>query len=352
MKIAILLSGGVDSSLAAALLKEQGHEVVAFYLKIWLEDELAWLGQCPWSEDLEFAQKLCTQLDIPLQQVNLQREYWQTVVDYTISQARAGFTPNPDVLCNSRIKFGCFLAHIDASFDKIATGHYAQIQQVGSHFELRCSPDRIKDQTYFLAHLNQAQLARCMFPVGDLTKAQVRQMAQARDLPAKDRHDSQGLCFLGKIKFSDFLRFHLSERPGNFVEVETGKIIGQHAGFWFFTIGQRKGMGLSGGPWYVVKKDAGNNIVYISRNYYAADKLRDTVFLQQFAWQTKPTDLNNLEVKLRHGPERYLCSLELQSDVGKIRLSGQDQGIAPGQFAVFYQQDLCLGCAVISLPVV
>ncbi len=369
MKVAVLVSGGVDSSLAAHLLKEQGHDVTAFYLKIWLEDDLAFLGgECPWQEDLDYVKKLCAQLDIPLREVSLQKEYWEAIVGYTIAEAQAGRTPNPDILCNSRIKFGCFFDHIDASFDKVATGHYAQVRENAGKFELVCAPDPIKDQTYFLAHLNQAQLARIIFPIGHLAKTQVRQMAQERDIPAKDRHDSQGLCFLGKLKFADFLKFHLGERPGNFVEFETGKILGKHQGFWFYTIGQRHGIGLSGGPWYVVQKNLQNNDVLISCQLDTRKQPRDLDELTPFYWyysETQPQDMANLEnfhwisgvktektqleVKLRHGAHRHQAKLALTEHVGQIFLQDRDQGIAPGQFAVFYDKDVCLGCARIKL---
>lgn len=338
----------MDSSLAAHLLKEQGHDLTAFYLKIWLEDELASLGNCPWQEDLEYVQKLCDQLDIPLKVVSLQKEYWDSIVSYTISEASAGRTPNPDIFCNSRIKFGCFLDHIDDSFDKIATGHYAQVKQTPDGYQLESAPDKIKDQTYFLAHLNQDQLGRIILPVGHLTKTEVRAMAAERNIPAQDRHDSQGICFLGKLKFSEFLKFHLGEKPGDFIEFETGKVVGQHNGFWFYTVGQRKGMGLSGGPWYVVKKDPDQNKVYISKEYHSQDKSRNTAALENFHWIGQPPTKSELEVKLRHGPEKHKCHLTLENDKGQAQLADRDQGIAPGQFAVFYDGSVCLGCAMIS----
>lgn len=348
MKIAVLTSGGVDSSLAACLLKEQGHDLTAFYLKIWLEDELSSLGNCPWQEDLEFVRKLCQNLEIPLKEISLQKEYWDSIVHYTVSEAKAGRTPNPDIFCNSRIKFGCFLDHIDSSFDKIATGHYAQVDKTENGYVLKCAPDKIKDQTYFLSHLSQEQLEKVLFPIGHLTKEEVRKLATEKDIPAKDRKDSQGLCFLGKLKFSEFLKFHLGEKKGDFIEFETGKVVGQHNGYWFYTIGQRKGMGLSGGPWYVVKKDIENNIVFISSNYFEQSKLRDTVLLENFHWIGQKPEKANLTVKLRHGPENYDCVLKIQDKIGQAKLSGQDQGIAPGQFAVFYDDLICLGCAMIK----
>ncbi len=348
MKIAVLTSGGVDSSLAAHLLKEQGHDLTAFYLKIWLEDEIAHLGKCPWQEDLEYVRKLCKQLNIPLEEISLQKQYWDSIVKYTIAEAKAGRTPNPDIFCNTHIKFGCFFDHISREFDKVATGHYAQIAQVADGYQLLSGPDPIKDQTYFLAHLNQEQLSRISFPLGHLTKQQVRKMAKERDIPAKDRRDSQGLCFLGKVKFSEFLKFHLGEQEGDFIEFETGKKIGKHKGYWFYTVGQRRGIGLSGGPWYVVKKDIRLNIVFISNHYHSKDKARNLVKIENAHWITKPPLKKELEVKLRHGPDRYNCNLDFKDNIGQVKLSSRDQGIAPGQFAVFYDGQVCLGCAKIA----
>ena len=171
MKIAVLVSGGVDSSLALKLLKDQGHDVTAFYLKIWLEDELAYLGDCPWEQDLEYVKAVCKQLDVPLEVVSLQKEYWEKVVSYTIGQAQAGRTPNPDILCNQRIKFGVFLDTIDPSYEKIASGHYARVREENGTFVLEQAPDAIKDQTYFLSHLSQKQLSRLLFPIGHLRSA-------------------------------------------------------------------------------------------------------------------------------------------------------------------------------------
>lgn len=352
MKIAVLVSGGVDSSVALALLKEQGHDVTAFYLKIWLEDELSFLGECPWGDDLGYVQDVCDQLQVPLQVVNLQREYWDRVVSYTIDQVKAGRTPNPDVLCNSRVKFGAFYDHLHEQFDYVATGHYARIirDQANGQVQLAMTPDAIKDQTYFLAHLTQAQLQRVLFPLGDLCKTDVRALAQKFNLPNKDRKDSQGICFLGKIKFSEFIKFHVGEHPGEIREAETGVVLGQHKGFWFHTIGQRQGLGLSGGPWYVHSKDTEHNIVYVSRDYYAPDKQRDTFTVVDCNWIAgePPQVLDGLTVKMRHGPKRYACQLHCEDNHVVVKLAERDQGIAPGQFAVFYHGDICLGSGVIA----
>lgn len=351
MKIAVLVSGGVDSSLALQLLHNQGHDLTAFYLKIWLEDELASLGNCPWEEDLLYVEKLCKKLNVPLKVVSLQKEYWDRVVAYTIESVKAGRTPNPDVLCNQRIKFGAFYDKIDSCFEKVATGHYARLENLHGSYILKTAPDKIKDQTYFLSNLTQKQISRALFPIGDFTKAKVRELARSYDLPSKDRKDSQGICFLGKISFRDFIRHHVGTKNGDIIEFETGKILGQHEGFWFYTIGQRKGLELSGGPWFVVSKDPVKNIIYISKNYYSTDKSRNEFSVSNCNWISglRP-DKKNLLVKIRHGESFYNCELKFDegSGVGEVAIEGRDQGIAEGQFAVFYDGDVCLGCGEIG----
>jgi tRNA-specific 2-thiouridylase len=351
MKIAMLISGGVDSSVALKLLKDQGHDVQAFYLKVWLEDELAFLGNCPWQEDLAYVEQTCKQLDVPYEVLSVQREYWDQIVSYVIDQVRRGLTPNPDVLCNRYIKFGVVMDQIGDQFDKIATGHYAQVQERDGIAYLLTSPDVVKDQTYFLSHMTQEQLKKALFPIGHLTKAEVRELAHQFGLPTETRKDSQGICFLGKISFAEFIRHHLGERVGDLVEYETGIRMGAHKGFWFYTIGQRQGLGLAGGPWYVVSKNIANNIVYISRNYYAVDKSRDEFDITQCNWGSgiRPEEGQDIMIKLRHGPQAVACSVRwLSSDRARIKLSVRDQGIAAGQFAVFYQNNVCLGSGVIT----
>jgi len=350
MKIAVLVSGGVDSSVALKLLKDQGHQITAFYLKIWLEDELSFLGDCPWEEDLAFVRSVCDQVGVPLEVMSLQKEYWDHVVSYTVAEVKEGRTPNPDILCNSRIKFGFFLDALGVEYDKVATGHYAQVAQEGDSYYLKRAPDAIKDQTYFLSHLSQAQLSRALFPIGYLEKPEVRALAQKFNLPNKDRKDSQGICFLGKLKFKDFIHHYLGNKSGDLVEYETGKKLGEHQGFWYFTIGQRQGTGLSGGPWYVVAKDCAQNVVYVSRDYYDENKKRNTFEVAAGNWigvAGLPAH-QPLLVKMRHGKHDHECMV---SAVGEghyqVTLQEQDQGIAPGQFAVFYAGDRCLGGAVI-----
>jgi tRNA-5-taurinomethyluridine 2-sulfurtransferase len=350
MKIAVLLSGGVDSSVALRLLQDQGHEVEAFYLKIWLEDELAYLGSCPWEEDLRFVEAVCKQAGIPYHVVPLQKEYWDNVVAYTIAEVKAGRTPSPDILCNQRIKFGSFFSKIDNSFEKIATGHYASVEQHGDEWVLKRAKDPVKDQTYFLSHLNQAQLSRLIFPLGNLYKSEVRELARRYNLPNQDRKDSQGICFLGKIEFSEFIKHHLGTRLGDLVEYETGSVVGTHEGYWYYTIGQRKGLGLSGGPWFVVRKDVGKNIVYISRNYYSDDKQRNVCSLEAINWISgRAIEKRDVSVKVRHGEKLYTGTFQPSGEhAGVVIISDNDQGLAPGQFAVLYDEDICLGSGVIT----
>jgi len=351
IKTAVLVSGGVDSAVALHKLAQSGRPVTAFYLKIWLEDELVHLGTCPWEEDLQYVRAICDKLGVPLEVISLQKPYWDQVVAYTIAEVRAGRTPNPDVLCNSRIKFGVFMAAIDPSYARIASGHYARAERTDDGVKLCVTPDPIKDQTYFLSQLTPTQLAKLEFPLGSMTKQEVRAYAHAHDLPNKDRKDSQGICFLGNFKFRDFIAHHVGIKKGSLIEWETGTKLGEHDGFWFYTIGQRQGIRLGGGPWYVMQKDTARNIVYISRTYYAADKMRDQFLVSQCSWlATPPADGERLKLKMRHGPHYHDALVTHRGDgTLHIQLAMHDQGIAAGQFAVFYRGDVCVGSGVIAL---
>ncbi|MBP9727990.1 MAG: tRNA 2-thiouridine(34) synthase MnmA [Candidatus Moranbacteria bacterium] len=353
MKIAVLVSGGVDSSVALRLLKDEGHELTAFYLKIWLEDELSFLGECPWEDDLSYVQAVCEQAGVPLEVVPFQKEYWERVVAYTVNEVKEGRTPNPDMLCNARIKFGAFYDFLEkkypGQFDKIATGHYAWTDMIDGQAVLQMSPDPIKDQTYFLSQLSQEQVAKALFPIGKLEKFQVRQLAERYQLPNAKRKDSQGICFLGKIPFDKFLEYHLGKKPGALIEYETGKVLGAHDGFWYFTVGQRRGIKLSGGPWFVVKKDTQTNEVYISHGAHHELLARDRFEVSAVNWiaGTRP-EKTDLLVKIRHGAKRYEASVAYMDDGGvEIVLKEKDPGLASGQFAVFYDGKVCLGGGVI-----
>jgi tRNA (5-methylaminomethyl-2-thiouridylate)-methyltransferase len=265
--VAMLLSGGVDSSVALHLLLRQNYNVTAFYLRIWLEDELAHLGECPWEEDLKVCRAVCEHAgNVPLETVSLGDEYRERVIQYTIEEAQRGRTPNPDIMCNSRVKFGCFLEYIEKSgteFDYIASGHYARLVDDTpatsmQHPKKRLfrAPDPIKDQSYFLCALTQHQLSNVLFPIGAYQKSEVRELATRFQLPNRNRPDSQGLCFLGKVRFDDFIASYLGKRPGDVIDALNGVVIGRHNGLWYHTVGQRKGIGkvlsplaTARGPW-------------------------------------------------------------------------------------------------------
>jgi tRNA-specific 2-thiouridylase len=347
MKTAVLLSGGVDSSVALSLLREEGHDVTAFYLKVWLEDELSYLGTCPWEDDLRYGRAVCEKLGVPLEIRSLQKPYWDRVVRYAIEELSAGRTPSPDVLCNQRIKFGAFLDEIGDGYERVASGHYARVERREGSVVLKRGIDPVKDQTYFLSHLSHRQLARAEFPVGGLAKTEVRALAGKLGLPNRDRPDSQGICFLGKIKYRDFVRHHLGEREGEVVERSTGKVLGTHKGYWFHTIGQRSGLRLSHGPWFVEGKDVERNVVYVAHGEQADSASRDTFPVERLHWILRPSR-SDLQVRVRHGREVHPARVEFGPEGGEVRLERNVRGIAPGQFAVFYDGDVCLGGATIA----
>ena len=384
--VALLLSGGVDSSVALRLLQQDGYDVTAFYLKIWLEDELAHLGTCPWEEDVDMCQQVCDQANVELEIISLQEEYHQRVMQHTLQEASMGRTPNPDILCNSRVKFGCFLEYLDENyhlhsntklpFDFIASGHYAQLQRSDNNdseiVRLFRAPDPVKDQSYFLCALKQSQLQKLLFPIGHLEKPQVRELANAFELPNRFRPDSQGLCFLGKVKFRDFLSSHLGMSPGDIIDAVTGERIGVHDGVWYHTVGQRKGIGKSldplavaKGPWYVVAKDPSRQVVYASNQYeeQAFEQARSEFHVENIHWisgSTPSSSSSDYWMKIRHGPRIVKGRLELipkgvgnnENDVddeGIIKLEQKDGGLAPGQYVVFYNDEAeCLGGGIIS----
>lgn len=362
LKVAVLLSGGVDSSVALRLLHAAGHSCTAFYLKIWFQEDFEnFWSECPWDDDLKYAKAVCDQVGVPLEVVHLTDEYWRNVVSYIIEEYRCGRTPNPDVLCNTRIKFGAFMDAIsNMEFDYVASGHYANVihpsaDQMDKPSVLELSKDMVKDQTYFLSHLSQNQLKRLLFPLGCISKDEVRKLAAKFNLPNKDRKDSQGICFLGKIKFSEFVARHIGEDKGVILEAESGDFLGKHRGFWFYTIGQRQGLRLPGGPWYVVEKDIKNNVVFVSRNYFSFDKRRRVFHVGSLKWLTglPPDQFTGLQCKVRHGPSFYSCNLTMEhnedghEDIGIVHLSEDDQGLAAGQFAAFYKGRRCIGSGVI-----
>ena len=343
MTTAVLVSGGVDSSVALLRLVESGeHDLRAYYLKVWLEDELAGLGECPWEEDVRFAASTCELLGVPLEIVPLQREYRNRIVEETVAELRAGRTPSPDVLCNRRIKMGAFLDHLPDDA-RVATGHWARTRRRGGSTRLLTSRDPVKDQTYFLSQLEQEQLARCIFPIGDSTKDEVRRIAAARGLPAARRPDSQGICFLGRVPFPAFVAANLGDRPGPIVEATTGDVLGEHRGVWFHTVGQRRGLGLSGGPWYVVDKDLDTDTIVVVHGDRLAGTARRRLLVPRPHWISAPPTSPELSVKVRHGPSIARCAVELSPEGLVVDLERPDPGLAAGQYAALYDDGECLG---------
>jgi len=365
-RIAALVSGGVDSSVVVHLLCQAGYRPTLFYIQIGMEER--GFADCSWEDDLEIVRHLAHRYDCPLEVVSLHEEYWTQVVEYTIDTVRRGLTPNPDMMCNKLIKFGCFEEKWGKDFDFIATGHYATTSFIDGHLYLTTAPDPVKDQTDFLAQINFRQVSKLLFPTGHLLKSQVRQIAEEAHLLSARRKDSQGICFLGKVNYNEFIQRALGEREGLIIERETGKVLGKHRGYWFHTIGQRKGLGLSGGPWFVVKKNIRRNILLVSQGYDPSDQYGDHVGMEQCdfislnPWaytslhQGLETPLSRetpLEItfKVRHTPEFTRGLLSYHPERGYLIESKEPiQGIAPGQYAVLYDTEhrICFGSGMIT----
>ncbi len=352
MNIAALVSGGVDSSVTIPLLKAQGYDPHIFYIKIGMEDQDSFMD-CPSEEDIEITTWIAKKYGCKFDIVDLQEEYWSTVVKYTIDTVKKGLTPNPDIMCNLLIKFGAFKDKHGDEFDKIATGHYATNYETEEGTFLSTAVDKVKDQTYFLAQINYLQLEKTMFPIGKLPKSEVRRIATEMKIPSASRKDSQGICFLGKINYSEFIKNQVGEIPGEIRELETNELLGEHKGFWFHTIGQRRGLKLSGGPWFVVKKDIVNNIIFVSKGYDPVSKYDDTINLEEIHFLNSNHNYNNLskiKFKIRHQSEFNSGTIINGENQRAILSDIKISGIAPGQFAVIYSEDekTCVGSAVIS----
>lgn len=349
-RIAVLLSGGVDSAVAVYELAQRGLHPDCFYIKIGPEEKEEW--DCTSEEDMEMATAVARKYGCKLEVVDCHKDYWDRVTRYTMDKVKAGFTPNPDVMCNRLIKFGAFDEKRGHDYDLIATGHYAQTEVIDGVKWLTTSPDPVKDQTDFLAQIADWQLKKALFPIGHYQKDEVRMIAEREHLVNAKRKDSQGICFLGKIDYNEYVRRYLGEQPGNVIELETGKLIGQHKGLWFHTIGQRKGMGFGGGPWFVVKKDVAENILYVSHGYDP-----DTAYKQQFPIH----DFHSLNgilpperitLKIRHTAAYLPASLEnLGEGRYMVTADAPIHGVAPGQFCVIYDENhhKCYGSGEIFL---
>lgn len=353
MNIAVLISGGVDSAVVVHQLCEQGLKPDLHYIKIGMEGEDT---GCTAEEDIELSQATARKYALRLEVTDLQKEYWEQVVGYAVERVKAGLTPNPDVMCNRLIKFGAFEQKIGCHYDKIATGHYATNVERNGKMWLGTAKDPVKDQTDFLAQLSYSQLSHTLFPIGHLMKEEVRRIALEAHLPSARRKDSQGICFLGKINYNDFLRRFLGEQEGKIIDIETNKVIGTHHGYWFHTIGQRKGLGLGGGPWFVVKKNIRKNIVFVAQGFdtqlqYGHDfRLADMHFITENPWPETPVNVP-VQFKIRHVDHFLPGTLSLDEEGYHIHSEAPVQGIAPGQFGCIYDAEakVCYGSGEIGI---
>ena len=343
------MSGGVDSSVTAALLIEQGYDVTGVFMKNWAQDLPGF--KCPWREDLADAKRVAVQLGIPFKVFDFQKEYKQKVVDYMIEEFQAGRTPNPDIMCNQEVKFKLFLeASLEDGADMIATGHYAKIEN-GSLLQ---AVDENKDQTYFLYRVTENALKRTLFPLGGIIKPDVRKKAKQLGLITASKKDSVGICFVGQIGIKDFLKNFVETEPGDIVEKENGEIIGQHEGAIFYTIGQRHGLDVGGGmPYYVIGKDMKKNEVYVTTDLNDGVLWQKTFNLTDLHWINNqiPDFGHQLTVRTRHRATLVKCKLTKVLEGGPLTVVLEDEirALTPGQSAVFYDGDVCVGGGVITV---
>lgn len=339
------MSGGVDSSASAALLKEQGYSVVGVYMKNWTKDLPGM--PCPWKEDFTDAKRVAVQLGIDFKVYDFEKQYREKVVEYMLDGFRAGFTPNPDIMCNQEIKFKLFLhAAMKDGADLIATGHYAKTE--GGH--LFMAKDANKDQTYFLHRVKHEALVKTIFPLGDLTKPEVRKIAQKLGLVTANKKESMGICFVGKVSIKDFLRQYIKEKPGKIVD-QHGKIIGEHDGAFFYTIGQRRGLDVGGGlPYYVTGKDMDKNEVYVTTDLSDEKLWSGEIKFTSAHWiNQEPKEDQKLMVRTRHRAK--LIPVKSLQKIDKLNwtaeLSEEVRALTPGQSAVFYSGRECLGGGIV-----
>jgi tRNA-uridine 2-sulfurtransferase len=350
MKVVVGISGGVDSAVAALLLKQQGHDVTGLFMKNWEEDDTR--EYCSAAEDLESATAACERIGIPLKTVNFSAEYWDRVFSHFVAEYQAGRTPNPDVLCNKEIKFKAFLDHaLTLGAEKIATGHYARVDHDDGRWRLLKARDTNKDQTYFLYLLGQKELAHTLFPIGDLPKPTVRDIARRERLPNFDRRDSTGICFIGERDFKLFLSRYVPAQPGE-MRTLTGKIKGRHDGVMYYTIGQRHGLGIGGEgeAWYVVGKDVANNILYVEQGEHHPALYSEALIAGQAHWiaGTAPALPLCATAKSRYRQPDQACSVASANTGLQMTFAIPQRAITPGQSVVLYRDDECLGGGIIE----
>ncbi|HEX2853156.1 MAG TPA: tRNA 2-thiouridine(34) synthase MnmA [Opitutaceae bacterium] len=357
-KILVAMSGGVDSSVAALLLQRQGFDLVGAYMKNWInEDKL--IGHCPWRQDIDDAQAVCERLGIEFRVVNLMREYRERVVAYLLDGYARGLTPNPDIMCNREIKFGVFRAWAkDNGFDAVATGHYARRTECASngalpHFDLLEGADKNKDQSYFLALLNQEQLRDARFPIGDLEKPELRSLAREAGLPNADKKDSQGICFIGEVRMQDFLAAYVPDAPGLIVRAGDAKPLGHHRGLHYYTLGQRKGIGVpsntDGEAYVVVGKRSADNALLVAFDHPDAPGLfQNEVRVHSLSWTDAPvTSRCQLEGRVRYRDPRVALEFIPEGENSAlVKFREPQRGLASGQILAFYDGERLLGGGV------
>jgi tRNA-uridine 2-sulfurtransferase len=361
-KIFVAMSGGVDSSVAAHLLKKQGHDVVGVFMKNWTEtlsnvedNPLAESELCPWITDQEDMRKVCNKLHIPFYTFDFEKEYKDRVIEYFYSSYKKGITPNPDIMCNKEIKFNLFLKKcIKLGADYIATGHYAQVRETtvngNRKFELLKGKDENKDQSYFLCTLNQEQLSKTLFPIGEYKKTEIRKIAKKINLPTHDKKDSQGICFIGEVDLREFLKQRLKENPGKIITTE-GELIGDHVGLPFYTIGQRKGINIGGGiPYYVVGKDSKNNQLVVAKGSHDPKLFNKNLSADHVHWVgEKPRFPLKCTAKIRYRQvDQKVTINQLSKNTINAVFDEPQRAITPGQSIVMYEGDILIGSAVIA----
>lgn len=354
-RVIVGMSGGVDSSVSALLLKQQGYQVEGLFMKNWDEDDGT--EYCTAIADLNDAQAVCDKIGIKLHKANFAAEYWDRVFEHFLVEYRAGRTPNPDILCNKEVKFKAFLDYaLTLGADFIATGHYVRRAEQDGHAYLLKGLDNNKDQSYFLHAVDESKIARTLFPVGDLEKPEVRALAEQHDLITHDKKDSTGICFIGERKFSDFLKQYIPAQPGN-IETDTGDIIGKHQGLMYHTIGQRQGLGIGGlknydeSPWYVAQKDLERNVLVVVQGAQHPLLFASELETTQVDWinQEPESFPYRCKAKVRYRQADQDCAIEkLGEQHYRVVFDQPQRAVTPGQSVVFYQENRCLGGGVIE----